>query len=255
MLAIHEVNTNTFAFEGSALADGLGRITNDNPAGEYYIGDVLEALREQGRRVLVHKVDDVSVNIGINTRVELAVVSAEARRRILERHMLAGVTIADPEATWIDAEVEIEADAVIEPGTTLRGRTRVGRGSVVGPHTTLIDSSLGAEVSAPHSYLVQCEVADGCQIGPFASPAPGRDAAQGRQGGRLRRDQELGDRRGGQGPAPVLRRRRRGRRRLQRRGRNGHRQLRRLSQAPDEDRGTCANRIRHDAGRPRQRRR
>jgi bifunctional UDP-N-acetylglucosamine pyrophosphorylase / glucosamine-1-phosphate N-acetyltransferase len=183
VLAIHEVNTNMFAFEGSALADGLGRITSDNPAGEYYIGDVLEALREQGRRVLVHKVDDVSVNIGINTRVELAVVSAEARRRILERHMLAGVTIADPEATWIDAEVEIEADAVIEPGTTLRGRTRVGRGSVVGPHTTLIDSRLGAEVSAPHSYLVQCEVADGGQVGPFAHLRPGATLRKGAKAG------------------------------------------------------------------------
>ncbi len=195
VLAIQEVNTNTFAFEGKALADGLGRITTDNPAGEYYIGDVLRALSEQGGRVLVHKVDDVSVNIGINTRVELAVVSAEARRRILERHMLAGVTITDPEATWIDAEVEIEADAVIEPGTSLRGRTRVGRGSVIGPHTTLIDSSLGAEVSAPHSYLVQCEVADGCQIGPFAHLRPSATLRKGAKAGAFVeiKDSEIGE--------------------------------------------------------------
>ncbi len=183
VLAIHEVNTNMFAFDGSALAEGLGRITTDNAAGEYYIGDVLRALREQGQRVLVHKVDDVSVNIGINTRVELAVVSAEARRRILERHMLAGVTISDPGATWIDADVEIEADAVIEPGTTLGGRTRVGPRSVVGPHTTLIDSILGAEVTAPHSYLVQCEVADGSQVGPFAHLRPGATLRKGAKAG------------------------------------------------------------------------
>jgi bifunctional UDP-N-acetylglucosamine pyrophosphorylase / glucosamine-1-phosphate N-acetyltransferase len=183
VLAIHEVNTNMFAFEGSALAEGLGRITTDNAAGEYYIGDVLRALREQGQRVLVHKVDDVSVNIGINTRVELAVVTAEARRRILERHMLAGVTISDPEAAWIDADVEIDADAVIEPGTTLRGRTRVGPRSVVGPHTTLIDSILGAEVTAPHSYLVQCEVAEGSQVGPFAHLRPGATLRKGAKAG------------------------------------------------------------------------
>jgi bifunctional UDP-N-acetylglucosamine pyrophosphorylase / glucosamine-1-phosphate N-acetyltransferase len=183
VLAIREVNTNMFAFDGAALADGLGRITTDNAAGEYYIGDVLGALREHGGRVLVHKVDDVSVNIGINTRVELAVVTAEARRRILERHMLAGVTISDPAATWIDADVEIEADAVIEPGTTLRGRTRVGRGSVVGPHTTLIDSILGAEVTAPHSYLVQCDVADGSQVGPFAHLRPGATLRRGAKAG------------------------------------------------------------------------
>jgi bifunctional UDP-N-acetylglucosamine pyrophosphorylase/glucosamine-1-phosphate N-acetyltransferase len=183
VLAIQEVNTNTFAFDGAALADGLGRITNDNSAGEYYIGDVLRALREQDRRVLVHKVDDVTVNIGINTRVELARVSAEARRRILERHMLAGVTIVDPGATWIDADVEIEADAVIEPGTSVRGRTSVGRGSVIGPHTTLIDSRLGAEVTAPHSYLVQCEVADGCQIGPYAHLRPSATLRKGAKAG------------------------------------------------------------------------
>jgi bifunctional UDP-N-acetylglucosamine pyrophosphorylase / glucosamine-1-phosphate N-acetyltransferase len=183
VLAIHEVNTNTFAFDGRALADGLGRITADNTAGEYYIGDVLRALHEQGGRVLIHKVGDVSVNIGINTRVELAVVSAEARRRILERHMLAGVTIADPQATWIDAEVEIEADAVIEPGTTLRGHSRVGSGSVVGPHTTVIESKLGAGVSAPHSYLFQCEVADGSQIGPFAHLRPGATLRKGAKAG------------------------------------------------------------------------
>jgi bifunctional UDP-N-acetylglucosamine pyrophosphorylase / glucosamine-1-phosphate N-acetyltransferase len=183
VLAIHEVNTNMFAFDGSALADGLGLIKNDNAAGEYYIGDVLRALREQSRRVLVHKVGDVSVNIGINTRVELAVVSAEARRRILERHMLAGVTVADPAATWIDADVEIEPDAVIEPGTALRGRTRVGRGSVVGPHTTLIDSILGADVTAPHSYLVQCEVAEGSQVGPFAHLRPGATLRKGAKAG------------------------------------------------------------------------
>ncbi len=183
VLAIHEVNTNMFAFEGSALAEGLARITTDNAAGEYYIGDVLRELRGQGQRVLVHKVDDVRVNIGINTRVELAVVSAEARRRILERHMLAGVTISDPAATWIDADVEIQADAVIEPGTTLRGRTRVGPRSVVGPHTTLIDSILGADVTAPHSYLVQCEVADGSQVGPFAHLRPGATLRKGAKAG------------------------------------------------------------------------
>jgi bifunctional UDP-N-acetylglucosamine pyrophosphorylase/glucosamine-1-phosphate N-acetyltransferase len=97
--------------------------------------------------------------------------------------MLAGVTIADPGATWIDADVEIEADAVIEPGTSLRGHTSVGRGSVIGPHTTLIDSRLGAEVTAPHSYLVQCEVADGCQVGPYAHLRPSATLRKGAKAG------------------------------------------------------------------------
>jgi bifunctional UDP-N-acetylglucosamine pyrophosphorylase/glucosamine-1-phosphate N-acetyltransferase len=183
VLAIHEVNTNTFAFDGAELADAISAVTNDNAAGEYYIGDALRVLRERGKRVLAHKVGDVSVNVGVNNRAELAFVAAEARRRILERHMLAGVTVTDPAATWIDADVQIEPDAVVEPGTSLRGRTRVGRGSVVGPHTTLIDSALGAGVTATHSYLFECEVADGCQIGPFAHLRPGTALEEGAKAG------------------------------------------------------------------------
>jgi len=173
VLAIHEVNTNTFAFNGAALADAISRIDNDNAAGEYYIGDALNLLRAEGKRVIAHKVADVAVNIGVNNRAELARVAAIARRRILERHMLAGVTVTDPAAAWIDADVEIEPDAVIEPGTSVRGRSRVGRASIIGPHTTAIDSVIGAEVTAPHSYIAQSEVADGCSIGPFAYLRPG----------------------------------------------------------------------------------
>jgi bifunctional UDP-N-acetylglucosamine pyrophosphorylase / glucosamine-1-phosphate N-acetyltransferase len=183
VLAIHEVNTNTFVFDAAALGDAIERVSNDNAAGEYYIGDALRLIREQRARVRVHKVEDVSVNIGVNTRAELAVASAVARGRILERHMLAGVTVTDPEAAWVDADVEIEPDVVIEPGTTLRGRTRIGRGTTVGPHTTLIDSVIGAEVRVPHSYLVECEVADRCQVGPYAYLRPGAILREGAKAG------------------------------------------------------------------------
>ncbi len=183
VLAIREVNTNQFAFDAEALADALARLGNDNAAGEYYLGDVLPLIRESGGRVIAHRTEDLTVNFGVNNRAELAVASSIARRRILERHMLAGVTVTDPEATWIDAEVQIEPDAVIEPGTTLRGRTRVGRGSVVGPHTTLIDSALGAGVQVPHSYLVQCDVADACNVGPYAYLRPGATLREGAKAG------------------------------------------------------------------------
>jgi len=182
VLAINEVNTNTFVFDAALLADAIEQLSNDNPAGEYYIGDTLTPLRERGR-VLAHKSDDVSVNIGVNNRVELAEVNARARRRILDGHMLAGVTVTDPAATWVDAGVEIAADATIEPGTSLRGRTEVGAGSVVGPNTTLIDSKLGERVAAPHSYLVECEVLDGCSVGPFAYIRPQTVLAEGAKAG------------------------------------------------------------------------
>jgi bifunctional UDP-N-acetylglucosamine pyrophosphorylase / glucosamine-1-phosphate N-acetyltransferase len=171
-LAIKEVNAGTYAFAAAPLADALGRIGNDNAQGEYYLGDVLPLMREAGLRVAVHAAPDDTVMLGVNTRAELAVAEAEARRRILEAHMLAGVTVVDPASTWIDVDVQIAADARIEPGTSLRGRTEIGAGSVVGPLTTLIDTALGREVAVPHSYLIECEVGDGCQVGPFAYLRP-----------------------------------------------------------------------------------
>jgi bifunctional UDP-N-acetylglucosamine pyrophosphorylase/glucosamine-1-phosphate N-acetyltransferase len=182
-LAIREVNTGTYAFAAGALTDALERISNDNAAGEYYLGDVLPLIRAAGGRVVAHPAGDLDVNLGVNTRVELAAAEAKARERIAREHMLAGVTIVDPASTWIDADVRIEEDAVIEPGTTLRGSTRVGARSVVGPQSTLIDSELGAGVTVRHSFLLQCDVADGCTIGPFAHLRPGTQMREGAKAG------------------------------------------------------------------------
>ena len=172
-LAIREVNTGTYAFETAPLADALSRITDDNSQGEYFLGDVLPMMREAGHRIAVHAAPDPGVNLGVNTRADLARATHEARRRILEAHMLAGVTIADPAATWVDADVRIAADALLEPGCNLRGSTEVGAGSVIGPMSTLIDTRVGEGVTVLHSYLVECDVLDGCAIGPFTFIRPG----------------------------------------------------------------------------------
>jgi bifunctional UDP-N-acetylglucosamine pyrophosphorylase/glucosamine-1-phosphate N-acetyltransferase len=108
----------------------------------------------------------------VNSRSDLARASEEARRRILEDHMVAGVTVIDPGSSWIEADVELAPDVTIEPCSFLRGSTKVGSGSVVGPMTTLIDTELGQRVTVPHSYLVECEVLDGCAVGPFAYIRP-----------------------------------------------------------------------------------
>jgi bifunctional UDP-N-acetylglucosamine pyrophosphorylase / glucosamine-1-phosphate N-acetyltransferase len=172
-LAIREVNAGTYAFDAALLATALRGLSNDNAQGEYYLTDVFSSLREAGHLVAGHPTEDFAVTMGVNNRVELAAAEAEGRRRILEAHMLAGVTVVDPDATWIDAGVEIGADARIEPGTSLRGLTEIGAGAVVGPLTTLIDSTVGADSSVVHSYLVECEVLDGCSVGPFAYLRPG----------------------------------------------------------------------------------
>jgi bifunctional UDP-N-acetylglucosamine pyrophosphorylase / glucosamine-1-phosphate N-acetyltransferase len=171
-LAIREINTGTYVFEAAPLAEALGAITNDNAQGEYYVGDVLPHLRQSGQRVAAHRASDSAVNLGVNTRRDLAEASALARRRILDAHMLSGVTIVDPAATWIDADVQLAPDVTIEPGTSLRGATRVGRGSVIGPHSTVTDSTIGASASVIHSFLVDCELLDGCTVGPFTYLRP-----------------------------------------------------------------------------------
>ncbi|MGE5408105.1 MAG: bifunctional UDP-N-acetylglucosamine diphosphorylase/glucosamine-1-phosphate N-acetyltransferase GlmU, partial [Syntrophothermus sp.] len=133
----------------------------------------LPLLREAGHPVAAHLAADPAVTMGVNTRVDLAAVEAEARRRLLEAHMLAGVTVVDPASTWIEAEVEIEPDARIEPGSTLCGRTRVGAGAIVGPQTMLTDTVVGAGSRVVQSHLVECEVGERCSVGPFAYLRPG----------------------------------------------------------------------------------
>ena len=182
-LAIKEVNAGTYAFAAAPLADALERIGNDNAQGEYYLGDVLPLIRDAGHRVAIHAAPDTNVMLGVNTRVELAQAEAAGRRRILEQHMLAGVTVVDPGSTWIEVGVEIAADARIEPGCSLRGATAIGAGSVVGPLTTLIDTRLSENVAVPHSYLVECEVLDGATVGPFAYLRPGAELGEGAKAG------------------------------------------------------------------------
>jgi bifunctional UDP-N-acetylglucosamine pyrophosphorylase/glucosamine-1-phosphate N-acetyltransferase len=172
-MEIREINAGTYVFDAAPLAAALKSLSNDNAQGEYYLPDVFPALREAGRTVAAHLADDLAVTMGINNRVDLAAVETEARRRLLEAHMLAGVTVVDPASTWIDATVEIAADARIEPGTSLRGETAIGAGTVIGPLSTLIDSSVGPSSQVLHSYLVECDVRAGCSVGPFAYLRPG----------------------------------------------------------------------------------
>jgi len=172
-LEIREINAGTYVFDAAPLAAALQLISSDNAQGEYYLPDVFPQLRSLGHRVFAHLADDPAVTMGVNNRVDLAAVEAEARRRLLEAHMLAGVTVVDPASTWVDAGVEIAADARIEPGTSLRGQTKIAPGAIVGPLSTLIDCSVGAGSQVLHSYLVECDVRERCSVGPFAYLRPG----------------------------------------------------------------------------------
>jgi bifunctional UDP-N-acetylglucosamine pyrophosphorylase/glucosamine-1-phosphate N-acetyltransferase len=161
-LAIREVNTGIYAFDGDGLKQALGQITNDNAQGEYYLPDVLPIMGE----VAAHLVDDPALTLGVNDRVDLAKVREHAQRRINEQHGLSGVTIIDPR-TAIDVTVTIGADTVIEPGSVLKGATTIGRNATIGPSTTIVDSTLGDGVTALHAYLLDSTAEDDVKIGPF----------------------------------------------------------------------------------------
>jgi bifunctional UDP-N-acetylglucosamine pyrophosphorylase/glucosamine-1-phosphate N-acetyltransferase len=171
--AIREVNTGIYAFAGGDLLDALGRLNADNAQGELYLPDVLPLLRADGELVAAHIVTDPTLTLGVNNRVDLARVRALAQARIHRDHGLAGVTIVDPGSTVVEADVEIGRDTVVEPGTFLRGATRVGERCAIGPLTTVIDSVVGDEARIVHSYLNGAELGPNALVGPFAYLRPG----------------------------------------------------------------------------------
>jgi len=153
-LAVDEVNSSIYVFDGARVWPILERLEPANVQGELYLTDAVHLLVEAGESVVAYRALDPAEPAGVNTRVELAAATAVLRGRINEAHMLAGVTVIDPTTTWIEPSVEVEPDAVVEPFTVLRGRTRVGAGAQVGPHVVAVDSEIGPRVVVgPFCYL------------------------------------------------------------------------------------------------------
>jgi bifunctional UDP-N-acetylglucosamine pyrophosphorylase / glucosamine-1-phosphate N-acetyltransferase len=151
---IRELNSSTYVFDASELWFALDGLAPDNVQGELYLTDTVRTLVDAGKPVGTYQSEDPDAPLGINTRAELAGASAVLRDRINERHMLAGATIVDPQATWIEPEVELERDAVVHPFTVLRGSTRVGSGAEVGPHVVAVDAEIGPRaLVGPFCYL------------------------------------------------------------------------------------------------------
>ncbi|MEV5317204.1 bifunctional UDP-N-acetylglucosamine diphosphorylase/glucosamine-1-phosphate N-acetyltransferase GlmU [Streptomyces sp. NPDC052687] len=170
---VREINSGVFAFDGRLLADALGKVRTDNSQGEEYLTDVLGILREAGHRVGACVAGDHREIAGINNRVQLA----EARRilndRLLERAMLAGVTVVDPATTWVDVSVTFERDVVVHPGTQLQGSTHLAEGCEVGPNSRLRDTRVGAGARVDNTVSDGAEVGPEATVGPFAYLRPG----------------------------------------------------------------------------------
>ena len=176
-LAIREINIGTYAFDAGELFAALDRV--DTEHGEIYLPGALPVLREKGLPVVSHVTDDVRSAMGVNDRAGLMEVEAQAQRQILAAHAEAGVTFLAPDSICVEAGVTIGADTVIASSTTLRGTTEIGAGCVVGPATTITDSSLADGVTAPHSYLVEARIEKGASLGPFAYLRPGAHIGEG----------------------------------------------------------------------------
>ncbi len=188
-LAVDEVNTSIYVFRRSVLAPALRRLTPDNAQGEYYLTDVIAVLHDAGYPVVSMVVEDTMEAAGVNDRHQLSVAEAELRARINERWMRRGVTMVDPEATYVDTTVELAPDVVLYPGTHLQGRTVVEAGAELGPYTQLCDCRIGAGARVSATFGRNAEVGADARVGPWAHlpdgtriPA-GSDTGPGYRGG------------------------------------------------------------------------
>ena len=168
--AITEVNTSIYAFAVQPLVAALGGVSTDNAQGEEYLTDVVAPLSAQGLEGISAPAE---VAAGANDRAQLAALAAQLRRRILNDHMVAGVTIIDPSATYVGAEVSIEPDAVLLPGTHLEGATSIGANAVIGPNTRLVDTQVEAGASVAYSVALEASIGRGATVGPFSYLRPG----------------------------------------------------------------------------------
>ncbi|HZG55808.1 bifunctional UDP-N-acetylglucosamine diphosphorylase/glucosamine-1-phosphate N-acetyltransferase GlmU [Paenibacillus sp.] len=182
--AIREINAGAYCFDNKKLFEALAQVKNDNKQGEYYLTDVIGIFRAAGLAVQGYCTADADEAFGVNDRVALAEAERLMRARINRAHLLGGVTIVDPAATYIDAGVTIGADTVVYPGTTLRGATHIGEGCAIGPNTDILNSTVADEAVVKHSVLDKAVVGPRTTVGPFANLRPGT---------RLGSDVKIGD--------------------------------------------------------------
>lgn len=180
--AINEVNSGVYVFDVESLRRHLAKLTASNAQGEEYLTDVVAAAVNAGETVIAHTGDHTET-LGINDRVQLAHAAQVLRDRINTAHMRAGVTIVDPASTWIEPDVVIAPDVVIEPGSHLAGSTGVATGAVIGPHTTLVGCEVGEGAHVRRTEATRARIGAGAEVGPFTYLRPGTVLGAGAKAG------------------------------------------------------------------------
>lgn len=170
---ISECNVGIYCFDCRSLFASLSRISPANAQGEYYLTDVVGLLYEDGLGIDALELEDVDESHGINTRVQLAAAARIMQRRINERHMLAGVTMTDPDLVWVGPSVRLGRDVVLEPMTVLSGSTSVEDGARIGPSTRLFDTVVEADAVVEQSVVRSARIGERATVGPNAFLRPG----------------------------------------------------------------------------------
>jgi bifunctional UDP-N-acetylglucosamine pyrophosphorylase/glucosamine-1-phosphate N-acetyltransferase len=171
--AIREVNTCIYVFAKKPLLRALERLDRSNTQSEYYLTDVIQILAAAGERVLAAQTGDPLETMGINSRAQLAEAAALMRGRINRGWMDEGVTLEDPDMTYIGGLARIGRDTVIRPLTFIAGATVIGEGCLLGPACRIQDSRIGDGARVQESVLVECEIGENANVGPYASVRPG----------------------------------------------------------------------------------
>jgi bifunctional UDP-N-acetylglucosamine pyrophosphorylase/glucosamine-1-phosphate N-acetyltransferase len=171
--AIREINSGIYVFDLAPLFAGLKEIGSGNVQGEYYLPDLVRIYRRDGLRVETVVLDDPREIMGVNSRKELADVTAILRDRKNDELMAAGVTIIDPATTWVESDVIIGPDTVLHPGVYLEGQTRIGSGCEIHSGVRIIDSTVGDGVTINNFCVIrQSQIDSRAEVGPFAQLRP-----------------------------------------------------------------------------------
>ena len=171
-LKINEINTGVFCFDNQLLFSALKKVDNHNAQGEYYLTDVLEILRNKGQRIGAYKMPDFSESLGVNDRSALAQATKIMQKRINKKHMANGVTFIDPDTAYIDADVKIGCDTLIEGNVVIKGNTEIGDDCVVTSGSRIIDSKIANNVTVTSSTVEQAEMDEFSDVGPNSHLRP-----------------------------------------------------------------------------------
>lgn len=176
--AVTEINTGVYCFDNQTLFKALHQVTNQNAQGEYYLTDVVEILKNQGEIVAAYRMPHFEESMGVNDRIALSQATKVMRHRINTLHMQNGVTLIDPEATYIEVGVEIGSDTIIEPNVVLKGNTKIGSDCFVGAGSTIIDSTIDDNVQITSSTIESAVMHTGSNIGPNSHLRPNAEIGE-----------------------------------------------------------------------------